>query len=117
MLTERRRRRMFTGHTREDLNRRTLLGTPPLLTFDEPLKGLDPLAAWEMKSLLVEPAASGRHAILISTHDVETIPRLCNRAVFLAEGKVVRLWEGDDVTKLRVTRGAFEECPISTLKA
>lgn len=51
-----------------------LIGSPPLLIFDESLNGLDPLAAWEMKSLLIELAASGRHAVLISTHVVETIP-------------------------------------------
>ncbi len=51
-----------------------LIGSPPLLIFDESLNGLDPLAAWEMKSLLIELAASGRHAVLISTHVVETMP-------------------------------------------
>lgn len=94
-----------------------LLGSPPLLIFDESLNGLDPLAAWEMKSLLVELAASGRHAILLSTHNVETIPRLCNRAVFLANGQVTRSWERDDLARMRATPGAFEECLIGTLRA
>ncbi|NLR97460.1 ABC transporter ATP-binding protein [Rhizobium sp. P38BS-XIX] len=94
-----------------------LLGSPPLLIFDECLNGLDPLAAWEMKSLMMELAASGRHAVLISTHDLETVPRLCNRAVFLARGKVARSWEPDDLARMRPTPGAFEECVIGTLKA
>jgi ABC-2 type transport system ATP-binding protein len=94
-----------------------LIGSPPLLIFDESLNGLDPLAAWEMKSLLIELAASGRHAVLISTHVVETIPRLCNRAVFLAKGKVSRSWESDDLAKMRATPGTFEECLVSTLRA
>ncbi|OEC97216.1 hypothetical protein A9Z06_27790 [Rhizobium sp. YK2] len=117
MLTERRRRRMFTGHAREDLNGRNPARLAAVADLDEPPKGLDLPAAWEMESLLMELAASGRRAVLISTHDVETIPRLCNRAIFLAEGKITRSWERDDLATLRVTRGAIEECLISTLKA
>ncbi len=108
---------MFTGHAREDLNRRNPARLAAVADLDEPPKGLDLPAAWEMKSLLMELTASGRRAVLISTHDVEIIPRLCSRAVFLAKGKVVRSWKGNDVTTLQLTRGAIEECLISTLKA
>lgn len=94
-----------------------LIGSPPLLIFDEPLNGLDPLAAWEMKSLLIELAANGGHAVLISTHVVETIPSLCNRAVFVAEGKITRSWSRDDLTKTQAVPGAFEASLVSLLKS
>src|SRR5262249_49789411 len=65
-----------------------LLGAPPLLIFDESLNGLDPVAAWEVKRIILDLAATGRHAIILSTHIVETIPTICNRAVLLAEGRI-----------------------------
>lgn len=94
-----------------------LLGSPPLLIFDESLNGLDPVAAWEVKSMLRGLAASGRHAVIISTHVMETVPSLCNRAVFLAEGKVIRSWNSDDLIKTQAAPGAFEAGLVSLLKS
>jgi ABC-2 type transport system ATP-binding protein len=94
-----------------------LLGAPPLLIFDESLNGLDPVAAWEVKSLLVELATSGRHAVIISTHVVEMVPNLCNRAVFLADGTITRSWGIEDLARMRAAPGAFEGGLVSLLKS
>jgi ABC-2 type transport system ATP-binding protein len=93
-----------------------LLGSPPLLIFDESLNGLDPVAAWEVKSLLMELAASRRHAVIISTHVVETIPSLCNRAVFLAEGTIVQDWDDAALSSVGSVAGGFEACVMQTLR-
>lgn len=94
-----------------------LLGAPPLLIFDESLNGLDPVAAWEVKRMIAELAATGRHAVILSTHVVETVPGLCNRAVFLADGRIVQSWDRRELTAASPTPGAFEACVMQALKA
>ena len=85
-----------------------LLGAPPLLIFDESLNGLDPLAAFEVKRIIRSVAASGRHAVIISTHTVEAVPDLCNRAVLLAEGGIAREWDARQLVEASRVPGAFE---------
>ena len=65
-----------------------LLPAPALLMLDEPLVGLDPQAARELKDLLREHAARGG-GVLVSTHLLEVAERLCDRIVILRRGRVV----------------------------
>lgn len=94
-----------------------LLGAPPLLIFDESLNGLDPVAAWEVKRIIVDLAATGRHSIIVSTHVVETVPALCNRAAFLAEGRIVESWDAQGLAEASRAPGAFEACVMRALNA
>jgi ABC-2 type transport system ATP-binding protein len=94
-----------------------LLGGPPLLIFDESLNGLDPLVAWEVKAIITELAATSRHAVIISTHVVETIPTLCNRAIFLAEGRIAASWDRPGLAQASASPGAFEAAVIHSLQA
>ena len=68
-----------------------LVHDPPLLMLDEPLIGLDPLAARVMKDLLRERAARGL-GVLVSTHLLDVAERLCDRVTILHHGR--RLAEG-----------------------
>lgn len=94
-----------------------LLGSPKLLIFDESLNGLDPLAAFEVKEIIRERAASGRHAVVVSTHVVETVPALCNRAIFLADGRIVEQWNARELAGASQAPGAFESCVMKALSA
>lgn len=85
-----------------------LLGAPPLLILDESLNGLDPLAAFEVKRVILALAASGHQAVIISTHVVESVPGLCNRAVLLAEGSIAREWNARQLAEASHAPGAFE---------
>jgi ABC-2 type transport system ATP-binding protein len=93
----------------------SLLGAPPLLIFDESLNGLDPVAAFNMKRLLTRLAASGKHAIILATHVVETIPILCTRAVFLAGGGIAKEWDREDLFASSRAPGDFEAAVIAAL--
>jgi ABC-2 type transport system ATP-binding protein len=90
-----------------------LLGAPPLLIFDESLNGLDPVAAWEAKSIMTELAATRRHAILVSTHVVETVPTLCTRALLLSEGRLAQTWTASDLAEM--APAAFEKSVMRLL--
>lgn len=94
-----------------------LLGAPALLIFDESLNGLDPVSAYRMKRVIAELATSGRHAVILSTHVVETIPTLCTRAIFLADGSIVEEWDGPALAEASASPGGFEARIMDALLA
>lgn len=59
--------------------------------LDEPLSGIDPKGAREVKDLLLEAKEQGC-AILVSTHLLDTAERLCDRVIILQRG--VKVAEG-----------------------
>jgi ABC-2 type transport system ATP-binding protein len=66
-----------------------VLHRPPVLLCDEALEGFDASGALAAKHELRALAAGGA-AVLFSSHVTETIERLCDRAVMLHRGRVVR---------------------------
>src|SRR5262249_34981134 len=66
---------------------RALLHGPQLLLLDEPFSGLDPAAAPRPPALLAE-LARARHAIVLSTHDVERVARVATRIAILPRGSI-----------------------------
>jgi ABC-type multidrug transport system ATPase subunit len=69
-----------------------VLHRPPVLLCDEALEGFDAGGALAAKDELRALAAAGI-AVLFSSHVTETIERLCDRAVLLHRGRVVRVLE------------------------
>lgn len=65
-----------------------VLARPPVLIFDEALNGLDPPSAARVKEHLADLCSAG-HAVLLSTHVLETVERIAHRVVMLAHGSVV----------------------------
>ena len=66
-----------------------VLHRPPVLLCDEALEGFDASGALAAKEELRLLAAAGT-AVLFSSHVTETIERLCDRAIMLHRGRVVR---------------------------
>ncbi len=69
-----------------------LMHEPEVLVLDEPIMGLDPVAARVFKEITLELKGRGR-GILMSTHVLELAEALCDRIYVLHEGRVVA--EGD----------------------
>jgi ABC-2 type transport system ATP-binding protein len=65
-----------------------LLHNPEVLLLDEPFSGLDIGTALVLRSLIQELAARGK-VVLFSSHELETVERVCSRVVILHRGKVV----------------------------
>jgi ABC-2 type transport system ATP-binding protein len=74
-----------------------LLHNPDLILLDEPFSGLDVGSALILRSLIQELAARGK-VILFSSHELETVERLCSRVVILHRGKLVA---DDSIERLR----------------
>jgi ABC-2 type transport system ATP-binding protein len=66
-----------------------ILHKPKLLVLDEPTNGLDPAAIVAMRDLIGQLAESGT-AVLVSSHLLSEIQRVCNRVVFVKAGRVAR---------------------------
>jgi ABC-2 type transport system ATP-binding protein len=68
---------------------RALVPRPRLLILDEPTASLDPEAAVRVRDLLREAQEDEGFTILITSHNMREVERLCRRVVFLAHGRIV----------------------------
>jgi ABC-2 type transport system ATP-binding protein len=75
-----------------------LMHNPDLILLDEPFSGLDVGSSLILRSLIKELAARGK-IVLFSSHELETVERLCSHVVILHRGKVVA---DDSIERLRV---------------
>ncbi|HVB14758.1 MAG TPA: ABC transporter ATP-binding protein [Candidatus Dormibacteraeota bacterium] len=67
---------------------RGLLHDPPVLFFDEPTIGVDPVGAREVRQLVHELAQAGK-TILLTTHYMFEADSLCDRIAVISKGKIV----------------------------
>jgi ABC-2 type transport system ATP-binding protein len=65
----------------------SIVHDPKVLILDEPTDGLDPNQKHHVRSLITDMAAD--KAIIISTHILEEVEAVCDRAVVIAEGRLV----------------------------
>ena len=66
-----------------------LIHNPPAWILDEPMTGLDPSAAFELKQMMREHAKAG-NAVLFSTHVLEVAEQLCDRILIINNGKIIK---------------------------
>jgi ABC-2 type transport system ATP-binding protein len=79
-----------------------LLHNPDLLLLDEPFSGLDVSTSLILRSLIQELASRGK-VILFSSHELETVERVCSHVVILNRGKIVA---DDSIEHLRALMAA-----------
>jgi ABC-2 type transport system ATP-binding protein len=65
-----------------------LLHNPDLILLDEPFSGLDVGSALILRSLIQELATRGK-VILFSSHELETVQRICSHVIILHRGHIV----------------------------
>ena len=68
---------------------RALVHGPELLILDEPTNGLDPRGRREIHDLLLELAEKNDVGILLCTHLLDDVERLCRRIGIIDDGKTV----------------------------
>ncbi|UCC15025.1 MAG: ABC transporter ATP-binding protein [Gammaproteobacteria bacterium] len=64
-----------------------IIHDPRVLILDEPTDGLDPNQKHEVRSLISEMAAD--KIIIISTHILEEVHAVCDRAIIIAQGRIL----------------------------
>lgn len=65
-----------------------LIHRPKLLILDEPFVGLDPKAAYTLKTIMAQLCKEGS-AIFFSTHVLEVAEKLCNKIAIIKNGKLI----------------------------
>ena len=65
-----------------------LMHEPPVWILDEPMVGLDPKSAFELKQLMREHAKEG-NAVFFSTHVLEVAEKLCDRVIIIKKGNIL----------------------------
>jgi ABC-2 type transport system ATP-binding protein len=80
-----------------------VLAKPPVLIFDEALNGLDPPSAARVKEHLSGLCRQG-HAVLLSTHVLETVERIADRVLMLAHGRIVADERVEDIGQAGLER-------------
>lgn len=65
-----------------------LLNDPKLLLLDEPLNGLDPTSALNMRKILLELGEKDT-SIIISSHNLDEVDRLTNTIYFMKDGEIL----------------------------
>lgn len=68
---------------------RALLHEPPLLLLDEPFSGLDPIAAVDLRDLVAELAVAQGTTVVIATHDLAHVERVCDTVVLINAGRLL----------------------------
>ncbi len=64
----------------------TIMNNPELLILDEPTKGFDPVNRRLLMSIIEEHQQKGATVIMV-THQMEEVERLCDRIILLKDGK------------------------------
>jgi ABC-2 type transport system ATP-binding protein len=66
----------------------TFLHDPEILILDEPMSGLDPVAADNVRDVILDLGRQGK-TIVLSSHQMETVERICDRVALINKGRKV----------------------------
>ncbi len=83
---------------------RALLTSPVLLLLDEPTTGLDPKSKREVQAFVLELRRRHDATVLLTSHDMDEVERLCDRIAIMNEGKVIAEGTAEELKALVTTR-------------
>jgi len=107
-------RRKIIGHLSKGYRQRTgladaLLHNPPVLILDEPTIGLDPTQIRETRKLIKD--LGGDHTVVLSTHILPEVEAVCDRAIVIANGRIVAQGSPEELRTSRRTQArVLVEC-------
>ena len=97
----------------------SLVHEPEVLLLDEPTDGVDPVGRREIRDLLLEEAGKGR-AILVNSHLLSEVERVCGRVAVLREGSVAAQGRIEDLTaptsRYKLVANGVDETLLSDLR-
>jgi ABC-2 type transport system ATP-binding protein len=79
---------------------RALLTSPVLLLLDEPTTGLDPKSKRDVQEFILELQRVHDATVLLTSHDMDEVERLCSRIALMSEGRFVALGSAEELKEL-----------------
>jgi ribose transport system ATP-binding protein len=89
-----------------------LLRKPTVLMIDEPTRGVDVGAKYEIYTIIAELAAGGSGILFISS-ELEELIGVCDRILVMGNGEVQAIFDRAEFDKERILRAAFREQKLS----
>ncbi len=81
-----------------------LLKDPDVLVLDEPTNGLDPEGIYEVREYIRKIAEEKNITVLISSHLLGELEKMCHRAIMIKKGEVIRFMDfGEDSREKQIT--------------
>ncbi|MEM0021489.1 MAG: ABC transporter ATP-binding protein [Fervidicoccaceae archaeon] len=106
---------MSKGMRRRIALARTLMLKTPLVLLDEPTSGLDVFSAVEVRRVIKEHAERTGISVLMSSHNMLEVERLCDRVVLMHGGKVIADGRPRDIVEMQGV-GDLEEAFVKILE-
>lgn len=85
---DKRIRSLSHGMRKRVMVAQAFIGEPEIVLLDEPLSGLDPVEASRMRDFI--RARRGRQTMVISSHNLDDIEKLCTHVAFIDGGRLER---------------------------
>jgi len=67
---------------------RAMVHNPEILILDEPTSGVDPTGHIEIRKLLLDIAHAEKKTVLLSSHNLDEVQRICNRIALIDRGEI-----------------------------
>ena len=87
-----------------------------LLIFDEPTEGMDPAGIEEVLSSIAACAAEGNRTILIATHRLDEVERICDRIAIINRGRLQLSGDLDDIRTQWKTINVIGDVPVDAVR-
>ena len=78
---------------------KALLNQPELLLLDEPTASLDPDIADKVRSVIRHYRDDHQATILYTSHNMRDVEEVCDRVVFLHQGKIIYVGTPDEMVE------------------
>lgn len=98
---------------------RGFLARPKVLLLDEPTTGLDPVSKIDVQRYIQKEISQTDITIVITSHDMEEIDRLCDRLVIMADGAIIASGTSAELKTMHSQQDMVElrtENPLITLE-
>ncbi|MCI0415964.1 ABC transporter ATP-binding protein [bacterium] len=89
---------------------------PDLLIFDEPTEGLDPAGIEEVLSSIAAWASEGTRTVLIATHRLDEVERICDRIAIVNHGRLLLSGDLDDIRTQWKMIYAIGDAPVEAIR-
>jgi ABC-2 type transport system ATP-binding protein len=76
---------------------RSMVHDPEVLILDEPTSGVDPTGQMEIRNILLDIARNENKTVLLSSHNLDEVQRICNRVALIDRGEIKLYGELEDL--------------------